>query len=309
MTLKGREHKLFSFSVFSSNTQSAKRFFSWDRRTFLTASASRRVTPSAGSGWSVESRFLDESVLFARSLRANLPFPHSPVSREVNLPLGLFRRLLLPPPEMPSVCRCRTSSNMRSHWPSARQRSISLSTFRWVPCAPFAAIFERELSWEVRRRSGDQAGGGVQAGAHSPAGSTGVQTASGARVAEGAREAAGGPQQQQRRQRLAHRPEPPDWGCGCATPSRPEAASAAAAAAPDAAVAACAAAAATAPAPGLGVSNSGASPSRGSTPKWAWLSPAGPGARAASEATRAKRVQGDLGPPSAGLRPLAGCSL
>lgn len=161
----------------------------------------------------------------------------------------------------------------------------------------------------MRRRSGDQAGGGVQAGAHSPADLTRVQTASGARVAEGAREAVGGPQQQQPRQRLAHRPEPPDWGCGCATPSRPEAASAAAAAAPDAAVASCAAAAATAPAPGLGVSNSGASPGRGSTPKWAWLSPAGPGVRAASEATRAKIVQGDLGPPSAGPPPLAGCSL
>lgn len=75
MTLKGREHKLFSFSLFSSNTQSAKRFFSWDRRTFLTASASRRVTPSAGSGWSVESRFLDESVLFARSLPGEPSLP------------------------------------------------------------------------------------------------------------------------------------------------------------------------------------------------------------------------------------------
>lgn len=248
-------------------------------------------------------------MLFARSLRANLPFPHSPVSREMNLPLGLLRRLLPPPPEMPSTCRCRTSSNMRSHWPSARQRSISLSTFRWVPCAPFAAIFERVLSWEVRQRSGDQAGGGVQAGAHSPAGSTGVQTASGARVAEGARVAAGDPQQQQRRQRPGHRLEPLDWGCGCATPSRPEAASAAAEAAPDAAVAAGTAAAATAPAPGLGVSNSGASPGCGSTPKWAWLSLSGLGARAASEATEAKRVLGDLGPPSAGPPPLAGCSL
>lgn len=90
-------------------------------------------------------RFLEEAVLFARSLRANLPFPHSPVSRE-NLPLGLFRRLLPPLPEIPSICRCRTSSNMRSQWPSARQRSISFSTFRWEPCAPFAAIFERVLS-------------------------------------------------------------------------------------------------------------------------------------------------------------------
>lgn len=248
-------------------------------------------------------------MLFARSLRANLPFPHSPVSREVNLPLGLFRRLLLPPPEMPSICRCRTSSNMRSHWPSARQRSISLSIFRWVPCAPFAAIFERELSWEVRRRSGDRAGGGVQAGEHSPAGSTGVQTASGARVADWARVTPRGPQQQQRRQRPAHRLEPLDWGCGCATPRRPEAASAAAAAAPDAAVSSGAAAAATAPAPCLGVSNSGTSPGRGSTPKWAWLSPAGQGEQTASEATEAKRAQGDLGPPSAGSPPLTGCSL
>lgn len=308
MTLKGREHNSLSLSPLQTpNLQSD---FSLGQTTFLTTSASRRVAPSAGCGRSVEPRFLDEAVLFARSLRANLPFfPHSPVSREVNLPLGLFRRLLLPPPEMPSTCRCRTSSNMRSHWPSARQRSISLSTFRWVPCAPFAAIFERELSWEVQRRSGDQAGGGVQAGAHSPAGSTGVQTASGARVAEGARVTAGGPQQQQRRQRPAHRREPPDWGCGCATPRRPEAASAAAAAAPDAAVAAFAAAAATAPAPCLGVSNSGASPGLGSTPKWAWLSPSGLGARAASEATQAKPAQGDLGSPSAGARPLAGCSL
>lgn len=251
-------------------------------------------------------------MLFARSLRANLPFPHSPVSRVVNLPLGLFRRLLLPPPEMPSICRCRASSNMRSHWPSARQRSTSLSTFRWVPCAPFAAIFEQELSWEVRRRSGDQAGGGVQAGEHSPAGLTGVQTASGARVAEGARVTARGPQQQQqqrRRQRPPHRLEPLDWGCGCATPRRPEAASAAAAAAPDAAVSSCAAAAATAPAPCPGVSNSGTSPGRGSTPKWAWLSPAGLGEPTASEATEAKRAHGDLGPPSAGSPPLTGCSL
>ncbi|KAI2523266.1 MCFD2 isoform 1 [Pan troglodytes] len=33
---------------------------------------------------------------------------------------------------MLSVCSCRTSSGMRSQWPSARQRSSSLSTFRHI---------------------------------------------------------------------------------------------------------------------------------------------------------------------------------
>lgn len=86
---------------------------------------------------------------------------------------------------------------MRSQWPSARQRSSSLSIFRWEPCAPFAAIFERALSWEVRPRSGDPAGGGVPAGAHTRAGSTRAPAAAGARVAAGARAAAGGQQPQQ----------------------------------------------------------------------------------------------------------------
>lgn len=248
-------------------------------------------------------------MLFARSQSANLPFLHSPVSRELNLPLGLLRRLLPPPAEMPSVCRCRTRSNMRSQWPSARQRSTSLSTFRWEPCAPFAAIFVRELSWEVRQRNGDQAGGGVQAGAHSPAKSTGVQTASGVPVVAGARVVAGGLQQQQRPQQQTHRPEPPDWGCDCATPKSPAAASAAAAAAPGAAAAAAAAAAATAPASSPGVASCRASRGRGSTPEWAWLSPAGSGARAASEATAARRAPGDRGPPSAAPPPLSECSL
>lgn len=132
---------------------------------------------------------------FARSSQRTNPFPHSPVSGGVNKALEMALRL--PPPlGRTSALICRTSWGMRSQRPSARQRSSSLSTFRWELCEPFAAIFARALSWKVRLRSGDPAGGGVPAGAHTQAGSRRARTASGGPGAAGAQAAAGEQQQQ-----------------------------------------------------------------------------------------------------------------
>lgn len=301
MILKGREQT--PFISLPQSTQPA-RFFSWGR-TFLTTLAAPktcttgRVIPKAavaGRGQSGRASWRRRRVSRAPSLLTS-PFPHSPASREVTTALGTARRL--PPPlGTTSDCICRTSSSMRSQWPSARQRSSSLSIFRWEPCAPFAAIFERALSWAVRPRSGDRVGGGVPAGVHRQAGSMGARAAARARVAAGARAEAGGQQQHP-----VHRLAPPGWGSGCAARTRPGAASASAATALGAAAAAAAAAAATAPALGRGAASCGPAPGRCSTPVGAWRGTGVPGARAASSATAAWRARGAGGRPGARTPP------